>query len=74
MTGDGLPELLCLICESKLNTAFEFKLQCEQSDVALRQLAINQKRLVKEEVVVRVDPDFANVFNDDDGHVRDTER
>lgn len=74
MTGDGLPELLCLICQSKLNMAFEFKVQCEQSDVALRQLTTNQNCPMIEEVVVRVESDIAEVFNDDEGNVCDTER
>jgi len=36
--GDGLPPCICRGCISRLNTAFEFKTQCEASDSKLQDL------------------------------------
>lgn len=38
MEGDGLPNLICHRCMTKLSIAWEFKMQCENSDAKLRQL------------------------------------
>ncbi|KAL1500761.1 hypothetical protein ABEB36_006207 [Hypothenemus hampei] len=35
--GDGLPPYICQKCISRLNIAFQFKLQCESSDKKLKQ-------------------------------------
>ncbi|RZC36565.1 zinc finger protein TC009514, partial [Asbolus verrucosus] len=37
MQGDGLPNTICQKCLAKLNVAWQFKLQCESSDLRLRQ-------------------------------------
>ncbi|XP_044265308.1 zinc finger protein 665-like [Tribolium madens] len=37
LQGDGLPNTICQKCLSKLNVAWQFKLQCESSDLRLRQ-------------------------------------
>ncbi|GJQ86443.1 hypothetical protein Trydic_g10350 [Trypoxylus dichotomus] len=36
--GDPLPKVICAQCELKLSVAFEFKQQCEKTDVSLREL------------------------------------
>lgn len=36
--GDGLPTMICHKCMTKLSIAWEFKIQCESSDMKLRQL------------------------------------
>lgn len=67
--GDGLPILLCLTCEDKLNSAFEFKQQCENTDVALRELKdkLTCNNSVKEEsldIVVQPDLEIYGDAND----------
>ncbi|EFA06600.1 zinc finger protein TC009515 [Tribolium castaneum] len=37
LQGDGLPNTICQKCLAKLNVAWQFKLQCESSDLRLRQ-------------------------------------
>lgn len=37
LEGDGLPATICQKCVARLNIAFQFKMQCENSDVKLRQ-------------------------------------
>lgn len=37
MEGDGLPAMICSKCLTALNTAWQFKQQCESSDMKLRQ-------------------------------------
>lgn len=37
LDGDGLPRYICQKCITKLNIAFQFKTQCENSDAKLRQ-------------------------------------
>uniref|UniRef100_A0A1Y1KY92 ZAD domain-containing protein n=1 Tax=Photinus pyralis TaxID=7054 RepID=A0A1Y1KY92_PHOPY len=39
--GDGLPSTICSKCLAKLNVAWQFKLQCENSDAKLRQFYFN---------------------------------
>lgn len=39
--GDGLPNTICNKCLTKLNIAWQFKLQCEISDAKLRQFYFN---------------------------------
>jgi hypothetical protein len=34
--GDGLPAQVCQQCVELVNTCYNFKLQCEKSDMALR--------------------------------------
>ncbi|XP_030765393.1 zinc finger protein 189-like [Sitophilus oryzae] len=64
--GDGLPYLLCLTCENKLSTAFEFKQQCERSDSALREIA-NQDGKSKREENIIVQPDVhEGLFEEDE--------
>jgi len=36
--GDGLPAQACSQCVHQVNTSYSFKVQCETSDVTLRQL------------------------------------
>lgn len=37
MEGDGLPTMICHKCMAALNIAWQFKQQCETSDMKLRQ-------------------------------------
>uniref|UniRef100_A0A1Y1L696 Protein krueppel n=2 Tax=Photinus pyralis TaxID=7054 RepID=A0A1Y1L696_PHOPY len=66
-TDDGLPVQLCVSCETKLDCAFEFKQQCQKTDVKLRGLT-NQgspNRCVKEESLdIVVQPDLGDSFID----------
>lgn len=39
MEGDGLPTMICHHCITKLNTAWEFKMLCENSDAKLRNVS-----------------------------------
>lgn len=57
-----MPYLLCTPCELKLRSAYEFKQQCEKSDIALRKLK-NQKdgQLNHEEDIV-IQPDVHEEF------------
>ncbi|KAK5647324.1 hypothetical protein RI129_002216 [Pyrocoelia pectoralis] len=41
INGDGLPSTICNKCLAKLNVAWQFKLQCENSDAKLRQFYFN---------------------------------
>lgn len=45
MEGDGLPSMICHKCMTKLSIAWEFKMQCENSDAKLRQLCANPPHL-----------------------------
>lgn len=36
--GDGLPEIICLVCADKCVELFKFKRKCETTDLALRRL------------------------------------
>ncbi|KAJ8932685.1 hypothetical protein NQ318_020334 [Aromia moschata] len=45
LEGDGLPPYICQKCISKLNIAFQFKTQCENSDAKLRQCFENYHHL-----------------------------
>jgi hypothetical protein len=35
--GDNLPTQICALCAQKVDGFYDFKLQCERSDAALRQ-------------------------------------
>jgi len=41
--GDGLPAQVCQHCVHQIDTSYNFKLQCESSDLALRQY-VNDKQ------------------------------
>ena len=43
---DGLPAQVCLQCVNQVNSSYTFKLQCENSDVTLRQLLDFQRTQV----------------------------
>lgn len=43
--GDGLPPLICQKCVARLNVAFQFKTQCENSDAKLRQCFESMQQL-----------------------------
>lgn len=45
MEGDGLPNTICQKCVAKLNIAWQFKIQCENSDAKLRQFYSNTQHL-----------------------------
>lgn len=45
MEGDGLPNTICQKCITKLNIAWQFKMQCESSDAKLRQFYMNSQHL-----------------------------
>lgn len=62
--GDGLPFLLCILCQDKLNNAYEFKKQCEKSDCLLRELTNQSKP--KEEMIVKPDVEEMISANNDD--------
>ncbi|XP_076254107.1 uncharacterized protein LOC143192574 isoform X2 [Rhynchophorus ferrugineus] len=67
VAGDGLPFLLCITCESKLNSAFEFKQQCEKSDSALREIANKADSQSKKEESIIIQPDVhEDIFEDDE--------
>lgn len=40
--GDGLPSSMCLDCVNQLNNAYNFKEQCEKTDISLRDWINNQ--------------------------------
>ncbi|KAJ4431258.1 hypothetical protein ANN_19855 [Periplaneta americana] len=44
--GDGLPMQVCLHCVQQVNTSYKFKLQCENSDITLRQLLSLQTEVI----------------------------
>ncbi|PSN32036.1 hypothetical protein C0J52_22324 [Blattella germanica] len=37
-SDDGLPSQICSLCVNQVNTSYNFKLQCETSDITLRRL------------------------------------
>jgi hypothetical protein len=39
--GDSLPEQVCHQCIEQVNSSYNFKLQCESSDIALRRYLRN---------------------------------
>ncbi|KAF5304705.1 hypothetical protein FQA39_LY09482 [Lamprigera yunnana] len=41
LDGDGLPNAICNKCLAKLNVAWQFKIQCENSDAKLRERYFN---------------------------------
>lgn len=52
-----MPYLLCDVCETKLCSAYEFKQQCEKSDMTLREIT-NQsgsKSNKEEDIVIQPD-------------------
>lgn len=67
--GDGLPIYVCLPCKDKLSFAFEFKLQCENTDHALRELknthASNNSVKDEESMDIVVQPDLEIYENND---------
>jgi hypothetical protein len=75
ISGDGLPNLLCVNCENKLNLAYEFKQQCQKSDSALRELTNPSDSVIKEEscdIVVQPDFNIPDLFQDSDSDDDDT--
>lgn len=40
---DGLPAQVCSQCVQQINTSYNFKLQCETSDVTLRKLLVHHQ-------------------------------
>lgn len=70
--GDGLPPYICQKCIAKLNVAFQFKTQCENSDSKLRQCFESMQQLSANQdlfVSMKKDP---NEFTAADGnHVQD---
>jgi hypothetical protein len=40
--GDSLPTQICVLCAQKVDGFYDFKLQCERSDIALRQYLKDQ--------------------------------
>ncbi|XP_060518898.1 zinc finger protein 84-like isoform X2 [Cylas formicarius] len=64
VSGDGLPNLLCNICQNKLSSAFEFKQQCEKSDTALREVTQKNEHHQKIDIIVQ-----QAVYNDDEDDV-----
>lgn len=70
LTGDGLPVFLCLTCEEKLHSAFDFKQQCEKADSSLRELKnkLGNKNNIKEEsldIIVQPDLNISDIYGDD---------
>ncbi|XP_050307631.1 zinc finger protein 420-like [Anthonomus grandis grandis] len=65
--GDGLPYLLCNNCEEKLNIAYEFKVQCEKSDTALRELTGQQEKSKTDtEEAIVIQPDVHDSLYEED--------
>lgn len=53
-SADSLPNHLCASCEEKLKNCYEFRKQCQQTDITLRELAqIETKKL--DELLATVD-------------------
>ncbi|XP_001809587.2 zinc finger protein ZFP2 [Tribolium castaneum] len=74
-SGDGLPNLLCITCEDKLNLAYEFKQQCQKSDTTLRELTNQSDSVIKEEtcdIVVQPDFNIPELYNDTDSEDDDS--
>ncbi|KAK4879195.1 hypothetical protein RN001_007341 [Aquatica leii] len=70
MSGDGLPVQLCISCETKLDSAFEFKQQCQKTDTALRELTNQRtsKNSIKQEVIqADLCGTYNNQLGDSDG-------
>ncbi|XP_021918204.1 zinc finger protein 420-like [Zootermopsis nevadensis] len=44
--GDGLPAQVCQHCMRQIDTSYNFKLQCENSDLALRQYVNNKQSIM----------------------------
>ncbi|XP_019757245.1 zinc finger protein 91 isoform X3 [Dendroctonus ponderosae] len=66
-TGDGLPYLLCSPCELKLRSAYEFKQQCEKSDIALRKLKNGKDAQRNHEEDIVIQPDVhEELFNEEE--------
>jgi hypothetical protein len=40
--GDSLPTQICVLCAQKVDGFYDFKAQCERSDIALRQYLRDQ--------------------------------
>ncbi|KAF5288591.1 hypothetical protein FQA39_LY15370 [Lamprigera yunnana] len=64
--GDGLPVQLCVSCETRLDSAFEFKQQCQKTDLALRELIHKRipKKSIKEESLDLDPQDLSDRFHD----------
>ncbi|KAK9872532.1 hypothetical protein WA026_017997 [Henosepilachna vigintioctopunctata] len=52
--GDGLPPYICHKCVSKLNIAFQFKIQCENSDARLRSCFENNVQQIPENKITHI--------------------
>lgn len=68
MPGDGLPTLVCQQCVSLVNICYNFKLQVEQSDLALQKYCashegppVTQPFIVRKDDMSAVDPSDMNV-------------
>ena len=66
MKGDGLPEFICEPCLQLLNTAYQFRILCEQSDQALR-----NSDEVKSEFIIESHPLFNDDHNDSSNNTFD---
>ncbi|KAF5269165.1 hypothetical protein FQR65_LT02465 [Abscondita terminalis] len=76
LSDDGLPVQLCISCEIKLDSAFEFKMQCQKADTALRQLTNQQgqKGPIKQESFdIIIKPDLSHTYNDQGGDSESSE-
>lgn len=49
--GDGLPAQVCQHCMRQIDTSYNFKLQCENSDLALRQYVNNKQSIMHSDQV-----------------------
>ncbi|KAJ8970681.1 hypothetical protein NQ317_012363 [Molorchus minor] len=68
--GDGLPYQLCDTCENKLNSAYEFRKQCQKSDSTLRELTGSETKenITLQEAIV-VQPEMPDDFFDEEDEV-----
>lgn len=64
--GDGLPPYICQKCISRLNIAFQFKTQCENSDAKLRQCFESMQLTTESElstyIEIKKDPNGLSSF------------
>lgn len=74
--GDGLPIFICLTCKDKLNFAFEFKVQCENADHALREIKnkhTSNSSIKEESLDIIVQPDVEIYENNDQYYDSDSD-
>ncbi|XP_026479817.1 zinc finger protein 567-like [Ctenocephalides felis] len=65
--GDGLPTLICNKCADKVNIAYQFKQQCEYSDLLLRELVQNNNKEISDNDIeeLNINPSMGYIMKKD---------